>query len=264
MIPKIIHYCWLSNDSFPEDIQKCMISWKEKLQDYEFILWNFERFDINSSLWVEEAFNAKKYAFAADFIRLYAVYNYGGIYLDSDIEIKKTFDDLLDAEYMFAFESNENKAIEMACFGAVKGLPIIGKIMEYYNDRHFIKADGSYDMIPLPWIVRDILAHSFLSNYPTIYTDDYFTAKCHKTGMVNVSKNTYAVHHFAMSWHSDLRRYLVERRRRIIRLCGDNIFSTLLIWFLNVCSRIKTLGFRNTLSYYVKKHVKGVPDSFDC
>ena len=89
MIPKIIHYCWLSNDPIPEKLQEYMKSWKEKLPDYEFKLWNFDCFDINSSQWVKEAFEAKKYAFAADYIRLYAVYNYGGIYMDMDVEVIK-------------------------------------------------------------------------------------------------------------------------------------------------------------------------------
>ena len=80
MIPKIIHYCWLSNDPIPENMQKWMSTWK-KLNGYEFILWNFDRFDINSSIWVKQAFNAKKYAFAADYIRAFALYNYGGIYM---------------------------------------------------------------------------------------------------------------------------------------------------------------------------------------
>ena len=85
MIPKIIHYCWLSNDKIPQNLQQCMVSWKEKLPDYKFIKWDFSRFDKECSPWVKEAFEHKKYAFACDFIRLYAVYNYGGIYMDMDI-----------------------------------------------------------------------------------------------------------------------------------------------------------------------------------
>ena len=87
MISKIIHYCWLSNDPIPADLQKCMESWKKYLPDYEFMLWNFERFPKSQSKWVSDAFDNKKYAFAADYIRLYALYNYGGIYLDMDVEI---------------------------------------------------------------------------------------------------------------------------------------------------------------------------------
>lgn len=80
MIPKTIHYCWLSGDPIPQDLLRCMESWQRVLPDYEFKLWNFNVFPKNSSLWVKQAFDAKKYAFAADYIRLYAVYNYGGIY----------------------------------------------------------------------------------------------------------------------------------------------------------------------------------------
>lgn len=90
MIPKIIHYCWLSNDPIPADMQRYIESWKKFLPDYEFMLWNFSRFDINSSDWVKEAFKNKKYAFAADYIRLYALYNYGGIYMDMDVEVLET------------------------------------------------------------------------------------------------------------------------------------------------------------------------------
>lgn len=83
MIPKIIHYCWLSGDEVPENLKKCMDSWKKIIPDYEFVKWDFTKFDKSSSAWVSEAFDNRKYAFACDYIRLYAVYNYGGIYLDS-------------------------------------------------------------------------------------------------------------------------------------------------------------------------------------
>ena len=95
MIPKIIHYCWLSGDAFPENIRTCFASWKQFLPDYEFRLWDTARFDVHSLPWTKEAFEAKKYAFAADYIRLYALYQFGGIYLDSDVLLYKSFDDLL-------------------------------------------------------------------------------------------------------------------------------------------------------------------------
>jgi Mannosyltransferase OCH1 and related enzymes len=95
MIPKIIHYCWLSNDPIPSNIQHYMDSWKKYLPDYEFIHWNFDKFDKSSSRWVSEAFDNKKYAFAADYIRLYALYHYGGIYLDMDVEVLKSFNPFL-------------------------------------------------------------------------------------------------------------------------------------------------------------------------
>ena len=157
MIPKIIHYCWLSNDSYPEDFKRCIDTWKEKLPDYEFILWNFERFDIKSSLWVKQAFENKKYVFAADYIRLYAIYNYGGIYMDMDIEVLKPFDDILDSPIMIAYENDEKTGIEAGCFGAEKGDELIEKCLSYYENRSFIKDDGSFDDLPLPKIIINFI-----------------------------------------------------------------------------------------------------------
>ena len=110
MIPKIIHYCWLSNDPVPENLQKCMDSWKRYLPDYEFMLWNFDRFDKKSSLWVEQAFDNRKYAFAADYIRLFAIYNYGGIYLDMDVDGLR---DVSDSEWVGTLsDEGENMKLE--------------------------------------------------------------------------------------------------------------------------------------------------------
>ena len=116
MIPKVIHYCWLSGDPIPEKLQRCMDSWKKFLPDYEFVLWDLERFDIKTSQWVKEAFEARKYAFAADYIRLYAVYNYGGVYMDMDVEVVRPFDDLLASPYILGLESE--KGVEAGVFGA--------------------------------------------------------------------------------------------------------------------------------------------------
>lgn len=102
MIPKIIHYCWLGDSEFPELVKKCIQSWKKKMPDWEFILWDKNCLkDLNSD-WVNEAYSTKKYAFAADYIRLYAVNKFGGFYLDSDVEVLKNFAPLLDSPYIFA------------------------------------------------------------------------------------------------------------------------------------------------------------------
>lgn len=96
MVPKVIHYCWLSGDPYPRLIKQCMKTWKEKLPDYEFVKWDLNRFSLGKSLWVKSAFEAKKYAFAADYIRIYALYHFGGIYLDCDVQVLKSFNELLE------------------------------------------------------------------------------------------------------------------------------------------------------------------------
>ena len=96
MIPKVIHLCWLSGDPYPAKISRCLSTWKKYLPDYEVMLWDTKRFDLESSIWVKQAFEKKKYAFAADYIRFYALYNYGGIYLDADVTATGSFDAFLE------------------------------------------------------------------------------------------------------------------------------------------------------------------------
>lgn len=217
MIPKIIHYCWLSDNPIPEELKGYMNSWKEKLPDYEFMLWNFKRFDKSSSVWVSQAFDSKKYAFAADYIRLYAVYSYGGIYMDMDVEVLKKFDDFLDADLMMAYEDDSNLGIEAGVFGASKENPFIAEVLTYYDGRQFIKPDGSFDMLPLPKIIK-----SYADKHPelTLYTKDFFTAKSTKTGKIERTDNTVTIHHFAGSWVPAWRKY---GRKVLLALGGQRL-----------------------------------------
>ena len=108
MIPKKIHFCWLGGGKYPERVRQCMESWRRALPGYEIVRWDESRFDVNSVPWVREAIERKKYAFAADYIRHYALYHEGGIYLDTDVEVLKPFDDLLDAEMFAVIETEES------------------------------------------------------------------------------------------------------------------------------------------------------------
>ncbi|MCH5172275.1 MAG: hypothetical protein J1F31_05570 [Erysipelotrichales bacterium] len=148
MVPKIIHYCWLSNDPYPPNIQECIQSWYKYLGDYEFKLWNKENFDIDSVKWVKEAYEAKKYAFAADYIRLYALYTDGGIYLDTDVLVYKSFNDLLQLPYFIG--QDFIGAFEPAIIGAQPGLSWIKKVIDFYTDRDFINPDGTLNIKNLP------------------------------------------------------------------------------------------------------------------
>jgi len=155
MIPKIIHLCWLSGDPYPRKIQDCLDSWKKHLPSYEIILWDTKRFNIHEVPWVEQAFNTKKYAFAADYIRLYALYHHGGIYLDSDVEILKSLDNFLELPYFVGAEPSGT--IEAAILGAEKGCDWIKCCLDYYEGRNFIREDGSYDIRMLPEILNETI-----------------------------------------------------------------------------------------------------------
>ena len=228
MIPKIIHYCWLSNEPIPEELQNYMKSWRQYLPDYEFVLWNFERFDKSSSKWVEQAFDNKKYAFAADYIRLYAIYNYGGIYMDMDIEVLQSFDGLLDTDLLLAFENDEKNGIEAGCFGAKKENPFIGECLNYYKDRFFIKGDGTFDMLPLPKIMM-----KFISNKEglTILDRYTFTCKSYEDGNITRKDYSYAIHNFAGSWTSKMQQKYDKKRHAIYQKYGKKVGKILLVPF---------------------------------
>jgi mannosyltransferase OCH1-like enzyme len=149
MIPKIIHLCWLSGDPYPKKIQFCIDSWKKYLPDYEIMLWDTNRFDVNSTLWTKQAFEAKKYAFVADYIRFYAVYNFGGIYLDSDVEVIRSFNKFLNLPYFVCSEAVPT-SVELAAFGAEKGTAWVKDAMEYYEGRAFVQDNGERAMTPMP------------------------------------------------------------------------------------------------------------------
>ena len=154
MIPKIIHYCWLSGDKFPPLFKKCINSWKKQLPGWEFRLWDKSCLEEINEPWVHEAYEAKVYSHASDYIRLYAVYKYGGFYLDCDVEVLKDFSPLIELNYVLSLENSNSGYIEAAIFGAHAGNPYLKKCMERYHNRHFIKDDGSYDY---SFIIPDIM-----------------------------------------------------------------------------------------------------------
>lgn len=243
MIPKIIHYCWLSGDEYPLKIKNCIDTWKNKLPDYEFILWDTNKFDLNSNIWVKQAFENKKYAFAADYIRLYAVYTYGGIYLDTDVEVLKSFNDLIGRPYFIGTEGFEE--IEAAVFGAEKNCTWLKVCLDYYQEKTFVNEDNSFNMITLPKIMKsqiskkrnfkiikpnDITAKKQKEKILTLFMfpKDYFCAKNHGTGVIESTDNTYCIHHFAMSWLPKNQTLLANTKRRLMALLGVNIINNII------------------------------------
>lgn len=217
MIPKIIHYCWLSGDAVPKSLQECMASWAVHLSGYEMMRWDADRFDVGSSVWVAEAFANKKYAFAADYIRLYALYHYGGIYLDMDVEVLRPFDDLLDLKTMICFENSGDRRLEVAAFGVERHSPWVKACLDYYEGRHFVMADNGFDTKVLPIVIRDVLAERGYSLCAVdgkeaafgveltgrgipVFPYTFFSPKSYSDGRIYRNKNTYSVHHFSGSW----------------------------------------------------------------
>ncbi len=225
MIPKIIHYTWFGTDPFPAIVKQCIASWQKFLPGYEFVLWDADRIKEISSVWVEECLSEKKYAFAADYVRLYAVYKYGGIYLDTDFEVYQSFDSLLGDRCFIGRESvpyvllerQVNVFLTSHCFGAEAGHPFIKQCMEYYDGRHFIgckspniPAHLRLDMLMMPYIQSEIAK---LFGYDaSVQCDDtqklnegIIVYPCAYFGMLNgtPTSHTFGHHHAAGSWREN-------------------------------------------------------------
>ena len=235
MIPKIIHLCWLSGDPYPAKIAKCLETWKKYLPDYQVMLWDTNRFDLNSSVWVKQAFEKKKYAFAADYIRFYALYHHGGIYLDSDVEVLRSFDDLLDLPYFIGAEKAGTP--EAAIMGAESGCDWIKQCLDYYNHRAFVKEDGSLDIRKLPEIMDEqilklkplrVLSINESKRIRTldfskevlIFNDAYFSPKVFDSREVEITPYTYAIHHYQNSWFSTKAKAYYRFRSFLIKILG--------------------------------------------
>lgn len=206
----------------PEKILKCIESWKKFLPDYELIKWDLNRFPLSKNVWVREAFERKKYAFAADYIRLYALATEGGIYLDSDVEVLKSFDNLMHLPY-FVCKENSPQGLEAATIGAEKGTLWICKCLEYYSGKHFVEKDGSINTSVLPSILNKCIIDNFRiklvkspsefiidNNLVCIFPADYFSPKNYVTKKIIISKNTYSIHHFAGTWQPLWKKILLR------------------------------------------------------
>lgn len=212
MIPKIIHYCWLSGDNFPPLVKKCIDSWRKQLSGWEFHLWDKSCLDEIDEPWVHEAYKAKVYSHASDYIRLYAIFKYGGFYLDTDVEVLKDFSPLLVLSYVFCLENSHGDLIEAATFGASAGNQFIQKCMNQYHGRHFIQDDGSYDygfMIPKVLkqniekyvIIEKLEDFNHGSSIIQLFPAYFFSPKnCDTDKYDKLTSSTFSIHHFRGSW----------------------------------------------------------------
>lgn len=230
MIPKTIHYFWFGGARKPAMIRKCMKSWKRICPDYQVIEWNESNIDIaDCPLFVRQAYEAEKWAFVTDYLRLWAVHEYGGIYLDADVELVRRPDFLLCNRAYFGFE--EKKYINTGLgFGAEKGHPILRELMYAYENNPFVRADDSIDNTPCP--VRDLKVflqyglqqnnqRQMLKEGVCILPSEYLNPYSYKSGKKRITPNTISIHWFAGSWLSweELKMQAEKRKknRRIIR-----------------------------------------------
>ncbi len=205
-IPKIIHYCWFGEAELPTSAKACMESWEKNCPDFEIKRWDESNFSSDDSQFVQQAIAKKKWAFVSDYFRLKALIEFGGIYLDTDVEMLKSPLEYMDHDVFLGFEDSQTVATSI--IGSIPNHPFIKGLAEEYNTRHLILEDGTIDLTPNVVHVTKALTDKGLKKKNefqlidgiAIYPTEYFSPKDLKTGKITVTDKTCIIHHFDGSW----------------------------------------------------------------
>lgn len=221
MIPKVIHYCWFGKGKYPRIVKKCINSWKEYCSDYEIKLWNEDNYDVYKNDYVREAYQSKKWAFVSDFARLDIIYNEGGIYLDTDVELIKSMDNLLDLE---CFLSSDGSGINTGIgFGASKNNDVIHKMMELYSSKKFMTLNGP-DLTPCTQLNTLIFLdnnYDISSNKiceilgTTILPPEYFSPITGSQAELKITSNTIGIHWGSRLWETGITKLKADIRMKL-------------------------------------------------
>lgn len=234
LIPKTIHYCWFGQSEKPKIVQECIKSWKKNLSDYEIIEWNESNFDIQSHPFTKAAYEIGNYAFVSDYVRVYALYNYGGIYLDTDTEIYKSLDPFLTEYSFWGFE--EKNFIATSLIGACPQNNIIGQFLRFYDSVQLINEQGEVKKFTNVSVVTDMLSrkgikldgtYQRIEREITIYPQEYFSPYDYINCYMKSTENTYAVHHFHKSWLPISTRIKSSLKKCLAKLIGGYRLATM-------------------------------------
>lgn len=250
MIPKIIHYCWFGKNPLPKLAKKCIRSWKKYAKGYKIIEWNESNYDLTTApLYVRQAYEAKKWAFVSDYVRLQVVYEYGGVYLDTDVELINRLDPLLGNSAFFGFESGTYIATGLG-FGAEKETPILKELMDDYATVSFVVEDGAYDLKSCPVRNTEVFlkhglqqddSYQILSGNIVILPTEKLCPYDYHWRLIGDLKNAYSIHWFSASWYDEEHRNSLNEWRRkerwdrirhtpnraLIRLLGQEKYNKL-------------------------------------
>ena len=235
-IPKVIHYCWFGRGKMPPLAEKCIASWKKYCPDYEIVCHNEDNFDVSQNRYAKEAYDAKKWAFVSDYVRLKVLYENGGIYLDTDVEIIKPIDDLIKESGYMGFDDNGVISTGLG-FACEKGNELVKILLADYDDISFVRPDGSYDITPCPdrntetmvklGLDTDKKNQMFMGMH--LLPEDYLCPLKYYTGKKIITKNTYSIHHFCASWTTAA----AKRTLFVKRIIGVKLYNKLYGKFLH-------------------------------
>lgn len=212
-IPKVIHYCWFGRNPLPESAKKCIASWRKFLPDYEIKEWNEDNYDVNKIAYTAEAYAMKKYAFVSDYARFDILYQYGGLYFDTDVEVIKPFDDIVAKGPFMGCEIDPKGSVGIAVapglgLGVNPGLGLYKEILEYYANRHYYVDGEIVENVTVVTHTTRVLQKNGLQNIPgiqqvagvTIYPMCYFNPFEDATGRLTITPETHSIHWFSKTW----------------------------------------------------------------
>lgn len=242
MIPKTIHYCWFGRNPLPEMAKECIESWKKFLPDYEIKEWNEDNFDVNITTYTAEAYRAKKYAFVSDYARFWILYNYGGLYFDTDVEILKPLDDIIARGSFMGMEKMEDNTFDNFSndtvmvnpglgLGVEKGHELYKEILDIYNNRHFITWSGNFTGTVVTTTTNYLLGKTCINKIEIneyegifIYPDEYFDPMNYYTGEITVTDNTRTIHKYAATWVPKNKKSIWNSIKERLRFIGTRIY----------------------------------------
>jgi len=216
-IPKIIHYCWFGKTEIPSHLKKCIESWKKYCLDYEIIRWDESNYDVSKNQYMKEAYENRKWGFVPDYARIDIVYQYGGIYLDTDVEIIKSFDDLLCSSSFFGYVDMRDVNLGQG-FGAEKGNLLLDEMKEYYQDKKFVNLNGSLNLKTCVEYQRPVLkkwgfhlnGEQEVISGNVIYPREVFNPLGRLGVNTLFTECTHSIHHADMSWETEQNRELLR------------------------------------------------------
>lgn len=232
-IPKVIHYCWFGKTPLPKSALKCIESWKKYLPDYEIKRWDESNFDVSAIPYTSQAYEMRKYAFVSDYARFWILYKYGGLYFDTDVEVIRSMDDVIEKGAFMGCEGvyksggmPENLRVAPGLgIGAEEGMVLYKDILEKYQSLNFTLNSNQLNPDTVVNHITNILCKRGLKNTKEIqtiegvmiYPSDYFCPISIEDGKLRITQNTRSIHHYDQTWQSPVRKY---GRKIILKLGG--------------------------------------------
>jgi mannosyltransferase OCH1-like enzyme len=251
MIPKIIHYCWFGKNPLPKLATKCIESWRKHLPEYQIIQWNEDNFDLNMYPYTKQAHEQKKYAFVSDVCRLYAIKEYGGVYMDTDVEVLKPIGFFLKHNAFSGFETNYT--IPTGIMASEKKGKWATDMLAYYDNRPFLLQDKTIDTTTNVEIITKIMKQKgiLLNNkfqeiegYIAFYPSEYFCPKNYVSEAIDLTENSHCIHHFSGSWYPKKRKFLKKSRILLIKILGYQRIEKLIFFFKKTLKSLNEKYFR--------------------